>query len=75
MVGDVEAIRRAIGQIHALGAKVSIDDFGTGFSSMSYLHQFDVDAIKIDRSFVVASGHAKGELVLTACCAFARRCS
>ncbi|OBY84231.1 PTS sugar transporter subunit IIC/EAL domain-containing protein [Delftia sp. JD2] len=64
MVGDVEAIRRAIGQIHALGAKVSIDDFGTGFSSMSYLHQFDVDAIKIDRSFVVASGHAKGELVL-----------
>ena len=64
MVGDVEAIRQAIGQIHALGAKVAIDDFGTGFSSMSYLHQFDVDAIKIDRSFVVASGHAKGELVL-----------
>jgi EAL domain-containing protein (putative c-di-GMP-specific phosphodiesterase class I) len=64
LVGDVEAIRQAIGQIHALGAKVAIDDFGTGFSSMSYLHQFDVDAIKIDRSFVVASGHAKGALVL-----------
>lgn len=64
LVGDVEAIRKAIGQIHALGAKVAIDDFGTGFSSMSYLHQFDVDAIKIDRSFVVASGHAKGALVL-----------
>jgi EAL domain-containing protein (putative c-di-GMP-specific phosphodiesterase class I) len=34
------------------GIEVSIDDFGTGFSSLSYLKQFDIDYIKIDRSFV-----------------------
>ncbi|WP_297324026.1 EAL domain-containing protein [Nitrosomonas sp.] len=34
------------------GIQVSIDDFGTGFSSLSYLKEFDIDYIKIDRSFI-----------------------
>lgn len=34
------------------GIEVSIDDFGTGFSSLSYLKQFDIDYLKIDRSFI-----------------------
>jgi diguanylate cyclase (GGDEF)-like protein/PAS domain S-box-containing protein len=34
------------------GIAVSIDDFGTGFSSLSYLKQFDIDYVKIDRSFI-----------------------
>ncbi|MBP6057040.1 MAG: EAL domain-containing protein [Nitrosomonas sp.] len=34
------------------GIEVSIDDFGTGFSSLSYLKEFDIDYIKIDRSFI-----------------------
>jgi diguanylate cyclase (GGDEF)-like protein len=34
------------------GVLISIDDFGTGFSSLSYLHQLRIDAVKLDRSFV-----------------------
>lgn len=39
-------------QIRKLGIHISLDDFGTGFSALSYLHQLPIDTIKIDRSFV-----------------------
>ncbi|MCK6448309.1 MAG: GGDEF domain-containing phosphodiesterase [Planctomycetes bacterium] len=39
-------------QIKSLGVHLSIDDFGTGHSSLSYLRRFPVDALKIDRSFL-----------------------
>jgi diguanylate cyclase (GGDEF)-like protein/PAS domain S-box-containing protein len=42
----------AIDKLKALGIKLSIDDFGTGFSSLSYLKQFKVGKLKIDQSFV-----------------------
>jgi diguanylate cyclase (GGDEF)-like protein len=41
-----------------MGIHLSIDDFGTGFSSLSYLHRFPVDELKIDRSFISKIGRA-----------------
>jgi diguanylate cyclase (GGDEF)-like protein/PAS domain S-box-containing protein len=39
-------------KIKQIGLKIAVDDFGTGFSSLSYLHQFPIDILKIDQSFI-----------------------
>jgi diguanylate cyclase (GGDEF)-like protein/PAS domain S-box-containing protein len=52
LVTDADHVVRCLDALHGAGARVSIDDFGTGFSSLSYLKHFDVDYLKIDKSFI-----------------------
>jgi diguanylate cyclase (GGDEF)-like protein/PAS domain S-box-containing protein len=52
VMADAEAFIRATEQFKKLSVTLSIDDFGTGFSSLSYLRRFAIDRLKLDRSFV-----------------------
>jgi lactose/cellobiose-specific phosphotransferase system IIC component len=57
---DEHVLGEVFNQFKNLGVKISIDDFGTGYSSLSYVNKFDVDSIKIDRSFVNTLDTTKG---------------
>jgi diguanylate cyclase (GGDEF)-like protein/PAS domain S-box-containing protein len=52
LISDADQAICCLDALHAAGAKVSIDDFGTGFSALAYLKLFDVDYLKIDKSFI-----------------------
>ncbi|QYJ99958.1 GGDEF domain-containing protein [Shewanella psychrotolerans] len=52
LVNSVNETKLTIARLREMGLSVSLDDFGTGHSSLSYLHQFTFDLLKIDRAFI-----------------------
>ena len=52
LMSDSAAIQTTLAQLRELGVRLAIDDFGIGFSSLSYITRFAIDRIKIDRSFI-----------------------
>lgn len=52
MMEDTEAVASQLAALRDLGVTISIDDFGTGFSSLTYVKRFPADRLKIDQSFV-----------------------
>jgi predicted signal transduction protein with EAL and GGDEF domain len=53
---DAEQPRRVLAALRDLGVRLSVDDYGTGYCSLAYLHQLSVDELKLDRSFVTHLG-------------------
>ena len=56
LMDDIEDNMEKLKAIRALGVRLAIDDFGTGHSSLAYLAKLPVNAIKIDRSFIITMG-------------------
>ena len=53
-----ESVRGALRRLRQEGFRIALDDFGTGYSSLSYLRDFEVDRIKIDKSFIQGLGQS-----------------
>ncbi len=68
----LDTMRNVAASLRAIGVSVHIDDFGTGYSSLSRLHQFPVNAIKIDKSFVTRVGD-EGSVIVESALMIARR--
>jgi diguanylate cyclase (GGDEF)-like protein len=56
LINDPVAAREVLDALHQLGVEVMLDDFGKGYSSLSYLQFFPFDYVKIDRPFVDRAG-------------------
>lgn len=52
LVGDERDALRTLTQLKDIGVTLLLDDFGTGFSSLSHFERFPIDVVKIDRSFI-----------------------
>jgi EAL domain-containing protein (putative c-di-GMP-specific phosphodiesterase class I) len=66
-LGTLPGGESALRQLLASGIPVGIDDFGTGYSALAYLPRFELDFMKIDRSFVAAVGtQDRADAVVTA---------
>jgi len=72
LLHDVTTAAAVMGALTDLGVTLSIDDFGTGFSSLAYLQRLPLHQLKIDRSFVVNLGSDAGRAIVSAVVGLAR---
>jgi len=58
LIDNPEQMIERIAELHALGVRIALDDFGAGYSNLGYLQRFAFDKLKVDRSFVSALGRS-----------------
>jgi EAL domain-containing protein (putative c-di-GMP-specific phosphodiesterase class I) len=61
LMQDPERMHSLVSELSESGVRLHLDDFGTGYSSLAALHQFPVDALKIDRSFIASLRDGDGD--------------
>ncbi|HUP71067.1 MAG TPA: EAL domain-containing protein [Acidimicrobiales bacterium] len=66
LLEDANESARALERLKALGVRIGVDDFGTGFSSLTYLKRFPLDTLKIDRTFVEGLGQDREDRAIVA---------
>jgi diguanylate cyclase (GGDEF)-like protein len=64
MMADPDRAIEILGELDKMGVRLSVDDFGTGFSSLAYLKQLPVDELKVDRSFVMDMNNDENDAVI-----------
>ena len=63
---DIEANIRKLRAVREMGVEVAVDDFGTGYSSLSYLTRLPINALKIDRAFIINMASKADDLSIVA---------
>ena len=73
LMDDVDGHVAVMRDLKKLGLSLALDDFGKGYSSLSYLHRFPIDRIKIDRDFVRGLPNSRADqAIVSAVLSFAR---
>ncbi|MBN1173126.1 MAG: EAL domain-containing protein, partial [Micromonosporaceae bacterium] len=57
LITNLHEAARTLNDLRTLGVRIALDDFGVGYSSLTYLRELPVDAVKVDRSFIRGLGH------------------
>jgi EAL domain-containing protein (putative c-di-GMP-specific phosphodiesterase class I) len=66
LVNGTEQVIARLDELRSIPVELYLDDFGTGFSSLSYLHRYRLDALKIDRSFISRIGELHNDAPIVA---------
>ncbi len=64
LIDNPDEVRKRMQDLRAIGVRIALDDFGSGYSSLGYLQRFPFDKLKIDRSFVDALGRSSNAGVI-----------
>ena len=64
ILADPVRAMQILSRLDEMGVRLAIDDFGTGYSSLAYLKRLPVDALKIDKSFILGMGESENDAVI-----------